>query len=46
MENFIIKIEDLISKILISFGGLNVSYCCRGLVYESEVPKELQELCK
>ena len=43
MKNLIIKIEDLISKILIAYGGLNVSYCCRGVAYEVEIPKELQE---
>ena len=44
MKKLILKIEDFLSKILIAFGGLNVSYCCRGAQYELEIPAELQDI--
>jgi len=41
-KNAVLKIEDFIGKLLIAYGGLNIVQSCQGVLYEIEIPKELQ----
>jgi len=46
LKKMTLKMENLVRKIFIVFGGLNVSHCCRLTTYELEIPKELQQEVK